>query len=200
MTPLNGEEHEQRTRLPLRATLDPAEVAAATERLIASHETAPARLLNGEAVTTLFAARREDLTAVLGAHAFHEAMHALAAAVMRLKSPFHCGGAPNEVALRAPLATSRRHKSARRKALNCTRLKPRESRQKHGLRTLLSLSTPVESAVDNRPGGSAVKPCATGVPAAKTGSGKAAESARKRPVYREIKAVSRLWISAENGG
>ena len=47
------------------------------------------RPLDGEAVATLFATRREDLTAVLGAHAFEEAMDALASAVMRLKGPLH---------------------------------------------------------------------------------------------------------------
>ena len=40
-------------------------------------------------MTTLFTARREDLTAVLGAHALEEAVDALASSVVRLEGPFH---------------------------------------------------------------------------------------------------------------
>ena len=103
--PLDGEEHEQLADLPLGAALDPAEVAPATERLIETHGATPARLLDGEAVTTLFAARREDLTAVLGAHALEEAVDAFTAPVVGLESPFHCG-APNT--------------RGKPKAMNCT--------------------------------------------------------------------------------
>jgi hypothetical protein len=40
-------------------------------------------------VTALLAASGEDLTAVLRAHPFHEAMDALTATVVGLKSTFH---------------------------------------------------------------------------------------------------------------
>jgi hypothetical protein len=45
--------------------------------------------LDRQAVTALFAASGEDLTAVLRAHPFHEAMDALTATVVGLKSTFH---------------------------------------------------------------------------------------------------------------
>ena len=46
-------------------------------------------------MTTLFAARREDLTAVLGAHALEKTVDALASAVVRLEGPFHGTDTPN---------------------------------------------------------------------------------------------------------
>ena len=47
------------------------------------------RELDGEAFSAFFAARRQDATAVLRAHALHEAVNALAPAVMWLESAFH---------------------------------------------------------------------------------------------------------------
>ena len=103
-------------------------------------------------MATLFAARREDLTAVLGAHALEETMDALASAVVRLKGPFHGTDSPN--------------KMGKRKALYCTGIGDRASREISGLRTILILSTPVDRAVDKRLQERALKPCPTGVPAA----------------------------------
>ena len=103
-------------------------------------------------MTTLFAARREDLTAVLGAHALEETVDALASAVVRLKGPFHGTDSPNT--------------RGKPKALYRTGLGARESREFTGLRMILILSTPVDSAVDKRLQERASNPCCAGVPAA----------------------------------
>ena len=103
-------------------------------------------------MAALFAARREDLTAVLGAHALEETVDALASAVVRLKGPFH-GTGDSKLGLK-------------RKARYCIGMRSLESREITGLRMLLKLSTsvdkPVESAMQER----RPKPCSAGVPAA----------------------------------
>jgi hypothetical protein len=103
-------------------------------------------------VATLFAPRREDLTAVLGAHALEESVNALASTVMRLKGPLHGTGAPNEM--------------GKRKALYCIGLKYPTSRVKRGMRMVLKLSTAVDRAVDKPWQERGSNPFATGVPAA----------------------------------
>ena len=85
-------------------------------------------------MATLFAPRREDLTAILGAHALEEPVDALASTVVRLKGPLHGTGAPN--------------KMGKRKAPYCIGLKPPTSRVMRGLRIVLKLSTAVDRAVD----------------------------------------------------
>ena len=92
---LGREQNEERSNLPFAAALDPCEVAAAPERLVAAHRVGSALLLDGEAVTAFFAASSQNLTAVLSAHALEETMDALASTVVRLKGPFHGTGAPS---------------------------------------------------------------------------------------------------------
>ncbi len=116
---VGGQENEKGPNLPLAATLDPRKVAPPAERLVPAHRASSPRRSDGEAVATLFAARREDLTAVLGAHALEETVDALASAVVRLKGPFHGTGAPNEM--------------GKRKAPYCIGPRPAASRVKSGI-------------------------------------------------------------------
>ena len=103
-------------------------------------------------MTTLFATRREDLTAVLGAHALEETVDAFASAVVRLKGPLHGRVTPM---LRI-----------KRKALYCTGTSLGASREIERLRIVPTLSTAVDRAVDNRLQERDSNPCTTGVPAA----------------------------------
>jgi hypothetical protein len=103
-------------------------------------------------VAALFATRREDLTAVLGAHALEETVDALASAVVRLKGPFHGTGCSK---LRV-----------KPKALYCIGMRSVESREIAGLRMVLKLSTPVDKPVDNPLQERGPKPCSAAVPAA----------------------------------
>ena len=114
-------------------------------------------------MTTLFAARREDLTAVLGAHALEETVDAFAATVVRLKGPLHGTGTPK--------------KGLKTKARHCTGARHAASREISRLGILLILSTTVDKAVDNPLGACGPKPYATGVPATETTPAKVAENA-----------------------
>ena len=103
-------------------------------------------------MATLFAARREDLTAVLGAHALEETVDALASAVVRLKGPFH--------------GTGDSKLGRKRKARYCIGMRSPESSEITGLRMVLKLSTSVDKPVDSALQERAPKPCSAGVPAA----------------------------------
>jgi hypothetical protein len=87
---LEREEHEQRAGPALAPALNPGEIAPSPERGIAAHDRLGS---DGQAVTTLFAPRRDDLTAIFGAHALEEAVDAFAPTVVRLEGPLH-GDAP----------------------------------------------------------------------------------------------------------
>jgi hypothetical protein len=120
-------------------------------------------------VAALFAASREDLTSVLGRHALEKTVDAFAATVMRLKSPLHL------ILL-----------GVERKARYCIGFGERKSRKPGFLRIVLGLSTPVDSAVDNRLVRRRPNPCSTRVPAGFSAGLQTAEKAKTPRFLGEI--------------